>query len=227
MADERERQSGITDELLRLGAIVDFKQIDVGDYLVAPDCAVERKSIRDLMRSIYDGRLFAQCSEIITHYSRPMLIIEGDIEYVHMLSENPMIFYGTLASLTLDFKLAIMHTKSKAQTAMVLFALARRTSKEQRKGPLIKKIRKGDSSYMQQLSILASLPGVGEKLAARILKKFGTPIRALNASSAELSRVQGMGYARASKLRKILDTMLTSEEVRPQMALDGYDTSYE
>ena len=77
VADERERQSGIPDELVNLKAVVDFAQLKVGDYIVAPDSAVERKSIRDLVKSIYDGRLFAQCSELVNHYAKPVLIVEG------------------------------------------------------------------------------------------------------------------------------------------------------
>jgi DNA excision repair protein ERCC-4 len=49
------------------------------------------------------------------------------------------------------------------------------------------------------------LPGIGDKLAVRMLEKFGTPQRALNASVAELARIPGFGTARAEKMRKILD----------------------
>ena len=32
--------------------------LPVGDYIVAPETIVERKTIRDMMSSIFDGRLF-------------------------------------------------------------------------------------------------------------------------------------------------------------------------
>ncbi len=223
VADERERQSGIPQELVRLNVAVDFKQLNVGDYLVAPDSAVERKSIRDLMYSIYDGRLFIQCSELVMHYSKPILIVEGSTDSIEKLTDNPMVFYGALASLALDFKLAMIHTASKEDTAKVLFALANRVLKDNKTGPLLKKAKKGNSVKIQQLSILASLPGVGDKLAVRLLNRFKTPIKALNASTAELARIEGMGYTRASKLRKILDIVQIDEKSAEQKALDGYD----
>lgn|SRR5574341_499948 len=98
VADERERQSGIPDELVNLKAVVDFKQLQVGDYIVASDSAVERKSIRDLVQSIYDGRLFTQCSELVTHYAKAVLIVEGSNEMFERVIDNPMVIYGALAS---------------------------------------------------------------------------------------------------------------------------------
>lgn len=222
VADERERQSGIPDELAKLKTIVDFAQLKVGDYIVAPDSAVERKSIRDLVKSIYDGRLFAQCSELITHYAKPVLIVEGDNELFESIVENPMVIYGALASVALDFRIAVIHTPSASHTARALIAMANRALKE-KQGPLLRKVRKSNPVKMQQLSILASLPGVGDKLAMRLLEKFRTPMKALSASTAELARVEGMGYARASRLRKVLDQVQVDSKGE-QTALDGYGT---
>jgi len=221
VVDERERQSGIPDELVRLKAMVDFAQLEVGDYIVAPDSAVERKSIRDLVKSIYDGRLFAQCSELVTHYAKPVLIIEGSNDMFEEVVDNPMVIYGALASVALDFRIAVIHTPSVSHTAKALVAMANRAFKG-KPGPLLRKVKKSNPVQIQQLSILASLPGVGDKLAKRLLVKFKTPIKALNASTAELARVEGMGYARASKLRKVLDQAQV-DSISEQTALDGYD----
>jgi DNA excision repair protein ERCC-4 len=222
VADERERQSGIPDELANLKAVVDFAQLKVGDYIVASDSVVERKSIRDLVQSIYDGRLFAQCSELVSHYAKPVLLVEGSNEMIEKVIENPMVIYGALASVALDFRIAVIHTPSASHTAKALFAMANRALKE-KQGPLLRKVKKSNPAKTQQLSILASLPGVGDKLAVRLLTKFKTPMKVLNASTAELARVEGMGLARATKLRKVLDEAQIDNKVE-QMALDGYDT---
>ena len=222
VVDERERQSGIPDELVRLNAVVDFAQLEVGDYIVAPDSAIERKSVHDLVKSIYDGRLFAQCSELVTHYAKPVLIVEGSNDIFERIVDNSMIIYGALASVALDFRIAVIHTPSASHTAKALIAMANRAFKE-KQGPLLRKVKKSNPVKLQQLSILASLPGIGDKLAMRLLAKFKTPIKALNASTAELARVEGMGYARASKMRKVLDQMQVDSKGE-QTALDGYDT---
>ena len=221
VADERERQSGIPDELVNLKAVVDFAQLKVGDYIVAPDSAVERKSIRDLVKSIYDGRLFAQCSELVNHYTKPVLIVEGSNDMFERVIDNPMVIYGALASVALDFRIAVIHTPSAAHTAKALIAMANRALKE-KQGPLLRKVKKSNPVRMQQLSILASLPGVGDKLAVRLLTKFKTPIKALSASTAELARVEGMGNARAAKLRRVLD-QAQADSKDEQTALDGYN----
>jgi len=222
VVDERERQSGIPDELLKLKTVVDFAQLEVGDYIVAPDSAVERKSIRDLVKSIYDGRLFAQCSELVTHYAKPVLIVEGSNDMFESVVDNPMVIYGALASVALDFRIAVIHTPSASHTAKALIVMANRALKE-KQGPLLRKVKKRNPIKIQQLSILVSLPGVGDKLAMRLLAKFKTPLKALNASTAELARVEGMGYARASKLRKVLEQVQVDSK-EEQTALDGYDT---
>ena len=69
-----------------------------------------------------------------------------------------------------------------------------------------RKIRKENPVYVQQLSVLASVPGIGEKLAERMLKKFKTPGRALTATAAELATIPGFGLARAERVRRILDS---------------------
>lgn len=223
VVDERERQSGIPEELVRLKAVVDYARLLVGDYIVAPDSAVERKSVRDLVMSIYDGRLFSQCSELATHYTKPILIVEGSNDMFERVVENPLVIYGALASVALDFRIAVIHTPSAPHTARALIALASRASKE-KQGPLLRKVKKSSNSLRaQQLSILASMPGVGEKLAARLLDRFKTPLGAINAPLADLARVEGMGYARASKLRKVLGRVGAEDEDREQTVLDGYD----
>ncbi len=224
VVDERERQSGVPEELARLGAVVDYAHLKVGDYIVAPDSAVERKSVRDLVMSIYDGRLFSQCTELATNYTKSVLIVEGSSDMLEDVVENPLVIYGALASVALDFRIAVIHTPSTSHTARALVALAGRASRERPTGPMLRKVRKSNNSLRaQQLSILASLPGVGEKLAARLLKRFKTPAGAINAPLSELTRIEGMGYARAAKLRKVLDRAEGGGKEKEQTVLDGYD----
>ena len=73
------------------------------------------------------------------------------------------------------------------------------------KGPFLKKIKKSDDLQKQQLSVLGSLPGVGEKLATRTLERFGSPSKSLSASFTELSKIKGLGESRALKIKKMLD----------------------
>lgn len=220
VVDERERSSRIPDLLCEAGAIIDFAQLKVGDYIVSPETAIERKTVRDLVSSIYDGRLFIQCSELTQHYPKPIVIIEGNIldlltshieiddkhDHLKILEEKVPLIYDALAAVAVDFRIPIIHTPCAEYTSQLLVTLVNKSLQGRRiNGPLLKRIKKGNPLYIQQLSILSSLPGVGDKLAIRMLDKFRTPQRALNASAAELARIPSFGSARAEKVRKILD----------------------
>lgn len=201
--DERERKSRIPELLKQVGVRVEMTNLSVGDYIVAPETVVERKSISDFISSVFDGRLFDQCNRLKENFEHPIIIIEGNVDEIDKIAENPLIFYGAVSSIVLDFKIPVIPTPNASHTAKLLISMCARQGSI--KGPFLKKIRKSSDLQHQQLSILCSLPGVGEKLASRMLEKFGSPRNSLNASFAELSKIKGMGEARAQKIRKILD----------------------
>ena len=202
VVDEREKKSGIPDLLKGTGINVEIKTLPIGDYIVAPETVVERKTISDLVSSIFDGRLFDQCNRLKEHYQFPILLIEGDVDEIEELTENPFIFYGAISSVAIDFKIPVIPTPNASHTSKLLISMCSRNDSS--KGPFIKKIRKSNDLQKQQLSMLCSLPGVGEKTAIRMLEKFGTPLRVLSSSITELSKVGGLGNARAKNIKKVL-----------------------
>ena len=202
VADEREKKSGIPNLLKGIGINLEIKTLPIGDYIVAPETIVERKSISDLVSSVFDGRLFDQCNRMKENFQFPIIIIEGNTDKIEELVENPFVFYGAVSSVAIDFKIPIISTPNASHTAKLLVSMCSR--KDIAKGPFIKKIRKSDDIQRQQLSVLSSLPGVGEKLAIRMLEKFGTPLRVFSASSTELSKISGLGELRAKKIKKML-----------------------
>ena len=202
VVDERERKSGIPDLLKGIGINLEMKTLPVGDYIVAPETVVERKTISDLVSSIFDGRLFDQCNRLKENFQFPIILIEGDVAEIEKLVENPFVFYGAVSSIVTNFKIPIISTPNASHTAKLLVSMCSR--KDTTRGPFIKKIRKSDNLQSQQLSVLCSLPGVGEKTAIRMLEKFGTPLRVLSSSITELSKVSGLGEARAKNIKKIL-----------------------
>ena len=204
IVDEREKKSGIPDLLKAVGVNIEIKTLPVGDYIVAPEIVVERKSIRDLISSIFDGRLFDQCNRLREHFQHPVILMEGDVDEIEEFTENPLVFYGAISSIAIDFRIPVIPTPNSTHTAKLLVSMSSR--KEAQKGPFLKKIKKSSDLQRQQLSVLCSLPGVGEKLATRMLEKFGTPLRVLSASSVELSKVEGLGKERAKKIKEMLES---------------------
>lgn len=263
VVDEREKKSGIPDLLRQAGAVIDFAQLKVGDYIVSPETAIERKTIHDLLHSVYDGRLFVQCSQLNEHYVKPVLIVEGNIldlidiqedveagterrqgkeeeqsvesrgdtagehKRFKPLSEKIPLIYDALAKVALDFRIPLVCTPSADYTSQLLIVMVNKSLQNGlATGPLLKRIKKGNAGLVQQLSILSSVPGVGDKLAARMLDKFQTPIRALNASAAELSRISGFGTERAARVRRILDLAIGGHDRIDTLShVEEYDPS--
>lgn len=215
VVDERERSSRIPGLLRQAGAVTDFARLKVGDYVISTETAIERKTIHDLLNSIYDGRLLVQCSDLIQHYAKPVIIIEGNIlnlvdessSFEDTLSNDRIYLISeTLARVALDFRIPMINAPYAEYTSQLLVTMLNKTLEEGKtNGPLLKRIKKSNPVQIQQLSILSSLPGVGDILAVRMLKSFITPRRALTASAAELARIPGFGSARAIKVRKVLD----------------------
>jgi DNA excision repair protein ERCC-4 len=236
VVDERERNSSIPELLRNAGAVIDYTQLKVGDYIVSSETAVERKTVRDLLSSIYDGRLFVQCSDLVKYYQKPLLVVQGNIAElaetseemedpdIKLHAEQMLLAYDALITVTTEFRIPTIHTPCAEHTAQLLVTLVNRSLREGKAtGPLLRKIKKENPIYIQQLSVLASLPGVGEKLAARMLKKFHTPIRALNASAAELASIPGFGLARAERVRKVLSTSNNVKQVIQRTLFDDQD----
>jgi len=202
--DERERKSGIPDLLKAVGLNLEMKTLPIGDYIVAPETVVERKSIRDLLSSVFDGRLFDQCSRLKEHFQYPVILLEGNVDEIDEIADNPLIFYGAISTIVIDFKIPIIPTPSAMHSAKLLVSMCSRN--ESPKGPYLKKIKKSNDLEKQQLSSLCSLPGIGEKFAVRMLEKFGTPLKVFTATTSELAKVEGLGEARAKKIKKILES---------------------
>ena len=201
--DERERKSGIPKLLRAIGVNVEVKTLPIGDYIVSHETVVERKSIHDFISSIFDGRLFDQCNRLKENFKFPIILLEGNVDEIESITENPLVFYGALSTIAVDFKIPVIPTPNASHTAKLLVSLSSR--KESIKGPLLKKIKKSNDIQKQQLIVLCSLPGIGEKTAIRMLEKFGTPLKVLSASTKDLAKVPGLGESRAKKIKKMME----------------------
>jgi DNA excision repair protein ERCC-4 len=217
IVDERERKSGIPDLLKAVGMGVEMKTLPIGDYIVAPETIVERKSIKDLMASVFDGRLYDQCNRLKENFEHPIVLVEGNVDEIEEITDNPLVFYGALSRVTLEFKIPIIHTPSASHTAKLLVALC--SKKDGPTGPYLKKIKKSSNLETQQLSTLCSLPGIGEKFAVRMLEKFGTPLKVFSATTSELAKVEGLGESRAKKIKNMLTTKNKLQKENTQKTL--------
>src|SRR5207247_754639 len=80
----------------------------------------ERKSVHDFISSVSDGRLFDQCNRLKEHFEHPTIVIEGNVDEIDQIAENPLIFYGAMSSVVLDFKIPVIPTPNASHTAKLL-----------------------------------------------------------------------------------------------------------
>jgi len=78
VVDVREFRSALPSLLHGNSMIIVPCQLTVGDYVLTPDICVERKSVRDLITSLRNGRLYNQAETMLQHYKNPLLLIEFD-----------------------------------------------------------------------------------------------------------------------------------------------------
>ncbi|EKD14590.1 uncharacterized protein L3040_000114 [Drepanopeziza brunnea f. sp. 'multigermtubi'] len=78
VVDVREFRSSLPSLLHGRSMVVVPCMLTVGDYILSPSICVERKSIKDLISSFKDGRLYTQAETMQLHYKSPMLLIEFD-----------------------------------------------------------------------------------------------------------------------------------------------------
>jgi DNA excision repair protein ERCC-4 len=78
VVDVREFRSALPSLLHGRSMVVVPCQLTVGDYVLTPDICVERKSVRDLISSLKNGRLYNQAETMLKHYKNPLLLIEFD-----------------------------------------------------------------------------------------------------------------------------------------------------
>ncbi len=193
IADQRERNSKVIDALKKLGVGVKLEQLEVGDYIVG-DWVIERKTTKDFVASIVDGRIWEQLNKLMK-VPKKLLIIEGE-EDLYLLREiNPNVIRSVLLTFA-EKGIPIIRTKNFADTAYYLKVLAEKEKKQPKEVVVTKKAT-------NQVEALAAFPGIGEKFARELLKRYKSIKNVINASLSGLSLV--LGEKRAKKFKEFVE----------------------
>jgi DNA excision repair protein ERCC-4 len=221
VADEREKASGVPAELSKLSVRVYFSKLPVGDYVLTPEIAVERKTVKDFVSSVYDSRIFYQSARLSASFAKPYLFLEGNSSDVEGLVRSLRSYYGAIANVTVAYNLRVIYTANQTETAIAIAELLRHA----RAKPLTRMPsevpQKGKTVSTQQLYLVSSLPGVGRRLAEKLLLKYGTPRKVMSLTTGELAMTAGIGWKRAEKVKGILDARFSnSQETQKQTRLE-------
>ncbi len=200
--DTRERGSGVPEALAEMGTAIIYEQLGVGDYVVSDRVVVERKTVPDLLESLFDGRLFDQARRMSEYYEIPVVIVEGRVEELRRLAgRRATQALQALASLSVVEGVRVLWSLSPRDTAAILYTLSCREREAGRPVVLHRKPRL-NRLWKQQLYVVESFPGLGPKLAEKLLSAMGSIERICRASVVELERV--LGYERARRLYRVI-----------------------
>lgn len=201
--DYRETTSGLTDLLKNSGALVEIAKLSYGDYIINDTITVERKTAKDFLISIIDGRLFNQLSNLKKFCNHPILLIEGN-PYETEHNFDRMAIKGTLISVQTIWYVPIIFSRTTEDSRDILLMISRQLGTSidvvpLRKGYRPKRIKS------KQLYLLQGFPQVGPKLAKRLILHFKSVSKIMNASVQALTEVDGIGMISAQKIREVLD----------------------
>jgi len=202
-ADDREKSSGLIELLVNKGFEVAVQHLSCCDYIINNEISIERKTGRDFLVSIVDGRLFRQAKAMKISLQRPIFIIEGNPFNVAM-GFTPGSIRGVILSLQVIWYIPVLFSKSKEDTCRIFKMLG---DQEEVQTNLLT-LRHGyrpKRVITKQLYVLQGLPNVGPKLAIRMLKHFGTVRRVMQADIEALSTIEGIGKKKAEAICDVLD----------------------
>jgi len=212
VVDVREFRSSLPSLLHGRNMVIVPCMLTVGDYILSPNICVERKSIKDLISSFKDGRLYNQAETMLLHYKSPMLLIEFDQNKSFTLepfadlsgslssvssSNASSDLQSKLVLLTLAFpRLRIIWSSSPYQTAEIFESLK---TQEPEPDP-IAAVRIGleggqrveDQSFNREpQDMLRVIPGVTGKNIKNLVVEMGSLKEVANATVEELEPAVG------------------------------------
>ena len=202
-ADQRERAGGVLERLAALPEVeLRVGQLPLGDYLLGGGVVVERKTAADFLASIVDRRIFRQVEALQEAFSRPVLLLEGD----PLAAERPVhpnAVRGALSYLVVARGIPVVSTAGPEESAALLATMARHAQAgvappEGRAKP------RAATVAARQEAVAAALPGVGPRLARRLLAHFGSLDALMRSEAGDLLAVEGIGRRRAGELAALL-----------------------
>lgn len=200
--DNREVNSGIIEYFYQYDCQIEKKNLVCGDFLVSDRVCIERKTVDDFSNSIIDKRLFSQAKTLRENFERPILIIEGDTLYGRL---HPNMIRGALASLVLDWNIPILWTKDPAETAGLVYWIAKREQVDEKREIALRGKKSGQTIPEQQEFLVSGLPDTSIVRARSLLEHFKTPEKVFTATEQELGKVEGIGKKIAKRIRDLLE----------------------
>ncbi|MFI5294335.1 MAG: ERCC4 domain-containing protein [Thermodesulfovibrionales bacterium] len=204
--DFHEQNSYVPDHLARLPRIsLDFKELLEGDYILSECLCVERKTATDFAASIMDRRLFSQARKLKAEFSKPVIILEGNIFLLNSGIEQVALI-GALSWLVAEEGISVLFSDGERRTAQLLATMARHSQEGLGYEIALRHDKPKDVRTLQQF-LIEGLPGIAGSKAKALLSHFGSPHAIFVAENSELSKVPGIGKEIARRIREVVHAL--------------------
>lgn len=201
--DIRESRSGLTQQLEKSQIVsVQFAELAVGDFVLSEDVVVERKTAVDFIASIMDRRLFGQVAQMKATFSRPIVLIEGDV-FSTRSAITPEALRGALSWLAVIEGISLVHTKTPADSASFIEVMARHAQEGLGYDISLRGSKPKDLKVLALFAI-EGLPSIGPSNARKLLGHFGSAEGVFAATTEQLCEVKGVGRKTAEQIRELL-----------------------
>jgi len=194
--DDREVKSGICEELNLLGIPFEIQRLEIGDFIVNDTIFVERKTVVDFAESLQDRRLFKQAINLRKNGRRAVMIIEGD------KLPGKLSIRGALCSLSVKCYLPYLRSINLKGTAWILSLIHGYKNDNYQGSPYCShdfRTKRGIASMQERM--LMQMRQVGPDLARKLIRKFETIDKIINAEDEELLEIKGIGKQLIHQIR--------------------------
>ncbi len=179
---------------MREGGIpVERRKLDPCDYIVNGVICIERKTLKDFLKSVYDGRLFDQIRRMVEARGGGLVMVEVPLPSLSE-RERKVVVGAAAKSIVSGVPIVCI---PEGTGPRFLEALARLEPV----GSLLPaaRIRRRVNPKERRVAVLEAFPGIGPRLAERLLERFGSLERVFAAGIPELREVIGDKRAREFK----------------------------
>ena len=231
------REHAILEKIPENGTNIKSEQLHLGDiqikYNEQVKLIIERKSLKDLIASIKDGRYLEQSLRLMNnglcHLHHVVYLIEGNI---HSLSEvERQIAYSSMVSVQFIKGFSLVRTQSIDETCVYIEFLMRKLNKSIESGKdlfhnaitqsdtqsnkdycnVIKTVKKENITRENIGTImLMQIPGISAVMATAILSKFSSFVDLIEQINQNPSILDGLTYESKGKERKINKNCIAS-----------------
>lgn len=201
LIDDRERGCAAAARLETLPEFsCTYQRLDLGDYQVDGKLLVERKTLRDFVASIEDGRIFRQAWRMAGGAWQPLLILEGKARDLNGCAMRREAMQGALLTVSLLWGIPVLRALDGAETAGLILFAARQLRRAAR-GIVFRPGRRPRGKPQAQFRILQGLPGVGPRRAKALLERFQNVEAVMVAEEAALMETPSIAKKTAHRIR--------------------------